>query len=112
MLELERTFLYLCLHDGGLLDIQALCTQLGQKKPTVNRFIDVLEAAHLIYRLAPYGYGKEILRGKFKSTSPTRPSPEASCSRAGRSWKMRAVWVPQPRQHFSSTSSPATTRSA
>jgi predicted AAA+ superfamily ATPase len=66
VLELERTFLYLCLHDGGLLDIQALCTQLGLKKPTVSRFIDLLEAAHLIYRLPPYGYGKEILRGKFK----------------------------------------------
>lgn len=66
VLELERTFLYLCLHDGGLLDIQALCTQLGLKKPTVSRFIDLLEAAHLVYRLPPYGYGKEILRGKFK----------------------------------------------
>lgn len=66
VLELERTFLYLCLHDGGLLDIQTLCTQLGLKKPTVSRFIDLLEAAHLIYRLPPYGYGKEILRGKFK----------------------------------------------
>jgi len=66
VLELERTFLYLCLHDGGLLDIQSLCTQLGLKKPTVNRFIDLLEASHLVYRLPPYGYGKEILRGKFK----------------------------------------------
>jgi predicted AAA+ superfamily ATPase len=66
VLELERTFLYLCLHDGGLIDLQALCTSLGLKKPTVNRFIDLLEAAHLIYRLPPFGYGKEVLRGKFK----------------------------------------------
>lgn len=66
VLELERMFLYLCLHDSGLLDIQALCTQLGLKKPTVSRFIELLEATHLIYRLPPYGYGKEILRGKFK----------------------------------------------
>lgn len=66
ILELERTFLYLCLHDGGLLDIQTLCTQLGLQKATVRGFIDLLEAAHLIYRLPPYGYGKEILRGKFK----------------------------------------------
>src|SRR4029078_5738035 len=66
VLELERTFLYLCLHDGGLLDIQTLCTQLRLKKPTANRFIDLLEAAHLVYRLPPHGYGKEILRGKFK----------------------------------------------
>jgi predicted AAA+ superfamily ATPase len=66
ILELERTFLYLCLHDGGLLDIQTLCTQLGVQKATARGFIDLLEAAHLIYRLPPYGYGKEILRGKFK----------------------------------------------
>ena len=26
----------------------------------------MLEATHLIYRLPPYGYGKEILRAKFK----------------------------------------------
>lgn len=66
VLELERMFLYLCLHDSGLLDLQALCTQLGLKKPTVSRFVDLLEASHLVYRLPPYGYGKEILRGKFK----------------------------------------------
>lgn len=66
ILELERTFLYLCLHDGGLLDLSALCTSLGLKKPTVSRFIDLLEAAHLVYRLLPHGYGKEILRGKYK----------------------------------------------
>jgi predicted AAA+ superfamily ATPase len=66
VLELERTFLYLCLHDGGLLDLQVLCKELGLQKPTVSRFIDLLEAAHLVYRLLPYGYGKEILRGRYK----------------------------------------------
>lgn len=66
VLELEHTFLYLCLHDGGLLDIQALCGSLEVKKATANNFIDLLEATHLIYRLRPFGYGKEILRGRFK----------------------------------------------
>lgn len=66
ILELEQTFLYLCLHDGGLLDMQELCKNLEVKKPTVTNFIALLEATHLIYRLLPFGYGKEILRAKPK----------------------------------------------
>ena len=66
VLELEQTFLYLCLHDGGLLDVQELCRSLEVKKPTAMTFIELLEHTHLIYRLRPFGYGKEILRGKQK----------------------------------------------
>jgi predicted AAA+ superfamily ATPase len=65
-LELEQVFLYLCMHDGALLDIGALCSSLQLNKPTVNNFIALLEAAHLIHRLQPFGYGKEILRAKSK----------------------------------------------
>lgn len=66
VLELEQTFLYLCMHDGGLLDMPQLCKNLEIKRPTAQHFIDLLEASHLIYRLQPFGYGKEILRGKYK----------------------------------------------
>jgi len=66
VLDLEQTFLYLCLHDGGILDMQELCKNLEIKRPTAQNFIDLLESTHLIYRLAPFGYGKEVLRGKFK----------------------------------------------
>jgi predicted AAA+ superfamily ATPase len=66
VLELEQTFLYLCLHDGGLLDMISLCKSLEVKKPTAQNFIAHLEAAHLIHRLPPHGYGKEILRGRHK----------------------------------------------
>ncbi len=66
VLELEQVFLYLCLHDGGVLDIAGMCTNLGLTRPTVNNFIDLLEATHLIYRLKPLGYGKEVLRGRAK----------------------------------------------
>jgi len=66
VLELEHTFLYLCLHDGGLLDMIDLCANLGVKRPTAQHFIALLEATHLIYRLPPFGYGKEVLRGRFK----------------------------------------------
>ena len=66
VLELEQTFLYLCLHDGGLLDMGDLCKNLQVKKPTATSYINLLEAAHLIHRLPPFGYGKEILRGRSK----------------------------------------------
>ncbi|MGD9974907.1 MAG: ATP-binding protein [Desulfatirhabdiaceae bacterium] len=66
VLELEQTFLYICLHDGGLLDIPDLCKNLEAKKPTAMNFINLLEAVHLIHRLPPYGYGKEILRARYK----------------------------------------------
>ena len=66
VVELEQVFLYLCLHEGGLLDLPELCKNLALKRPTVASFIDLLEATHLIYRLMPFGYGKEVLRGRPK----------------------------------------------
>lgn len=66
ILELEQIFLYLCMHDGGLLDMQQLCQNLQVKRPTVQKYIDLLEATHLLYRLPPWGYGKDILRAKYK----------------------------------------------
>jgi len=66
IIELEHVFLYLCMHDGGLLDMVDLCKNLGVQKPTANNFIDLFEASHLVYRLAPFGYGKEVLRARYK----------------------------------------------
>lgn len=66
VLDLEHTFLYLCMHDGGLLDMADLCANLEVKRPTAQSFIELLEATHLIYRLPPFGYGKEVLRARFK----------------------------------------------
>ena len=66
VVELEQTFLYLCLHDGGLLDMQALCQNLAVKKPTATNFIELLATVHLIHKLSPLGYGKEVLRGRHK----------------------------------------------
>lgn len=66
VLDLEHTFLYLCMHDGGMLDMVDLCANLEVKRPTAQHFIELLEATHLIYRLAPYGYGKDVLRARFK----------------------------------------------
>jgi uncharacterized protein len=83
VLELEQVFLYLCLHDGGLLDLPALCSALEAKRPTVSSYIDLLEATHLIHRLRPFGYGKQVLRGgASKSTWLTPPSARVCSSKA------------------------------
>lgn len=66
VLELEQVFLYLCLHDGGILDVTKVSEALSMKRPTVGNFLELLEATHLIYRLLPFGYGKQVLRGKPK----------------------------------------------
>lgn len=66
ILELEQTFIYFCMHDGGIQDLQTLSSNLGISKPTVQNFINLLELTHLLYKLPPYGYGKEILRARYK----------------------------------------------
>ncbi len=66
VLELEQTFIYLCMHDGGIQDLQTLSSNLGITKQTVQNFINLLELTHLLYKLPPYGYGKEILRARYK----------------------------------------------
>lgn len=66
ILDLEQTFLYLCMHDGGLLNMSDLSNNLAVKRPTAQHFIELLEACHLIYRLPPFGYGKDVLKGRFK----------------------------------------------
>jgi predicted AAA+ superfamily ATPase len=74
ILDLEHTFLYLCLHDGAILNMTDLCERVGVTRPTAQHFIELLEATHLIYRLPPFGYGKDVLRGRFKIYLTMRPS--------------------------------------
>lgn len=66
ILELEQMFIFLCMHDGGMQDVKSISKDLGIAKQTVQHFIDLFESTHLIYKLPPYGYGKEVLRGKHK----------------------------------------------
>lgn len=68
VLEVEHLFLYLCYHDGGILDIPGICRQLeGINRQSLLNFLALFEAAHLVYRLKPFGYGKEVLRGRDKA---------------------------------------------
>ena len=66
VLQLEQLFLYLCLHDGSIVDFSAICEPLDVKRPTVERYLSFFEAAHLLTRLRPFGYGKEVLRARSK----------------------------------------------
>lgn len=65
--EAEQIFLYLCYHDGGILDLNAVCKELqGVTRNTAQNLLGLFEDTHLIYRLKPFGYGKEVLRGREK----------------------------------------------
>jgi predicted AAA+ superfamily ATPase len=67
VLEVEKLFLYFCYHDGGILDLTTVTRELdGINKQTAQNFLDLFESTHLIYRLKPFGYGKEVLRGRDK----------------------------------------------
>lgn len=67
VLDAEKLFLYLCYHNGGIVDLAMLARELdGVNKQTAQNFLDLFEATHLIYRLKPHGYGKEVLRGRDK----------------------------------------------
>ncbi len=66
IIELEQMFIFLCMHDGGMLDTNTISKDLGIAKQTVQHFIDLFESTYLIFKLAPFGYGKEVLRGKNK----------------------------------------------
>lgn len=66
VLELEHLFLYLCLHDGGILNLEEVGKELRLSRQTVQNFLQLLESAHLIFRLPAFGYGKEVLRGRPK----------------------------------------------
>jgi len=66
IVELEKLFIYLCLHDGGILDKSMLSRELDIKLPLINNFLALFESTHLIYQLKPYAFGKAVLRGKNK----------------------------------------------
>jgi predicted AAA+ superfamily ATPase len=66
VLDLEKVFLYLCLHDGGILDVKHIAENLAMSRTKVNNFLALLESAHLIYKLPRLGDGKQVLKGPHK----------------------------------------------
>lgn len=66
IIDLEKIFIYLCLHEGGILDVTKVGENLELTRPTVTRYLDLFEATHLVYKLSSYGHGKEVLRSRNK----------------------------------------------
>jgi len=65
--DLERLFIYLCLHTGGIFAHKTVADALGTSTATVANYLDFLEQANLVYRLAPVRRGgKQVLRARNK----------------------------------------------
>jgi len=65
--ELERLFLYLCIHTGGILEIQKVANALEVSPSTVSSHAGFLAQAGLIYVLPPIRIGgKKVLKARNK----------------------------------------------
>lgn len=66
--ELEKVFLYLCIHSGGLVTIETIAKEIGGvARQTVSNYLNLLEAANLIYISNPVEIGgKKILKARPK----------------------------------------------
>jgi predicted AAA+ superfamily ATPase len=65
--ELEKLFIYLCIHSGGIVAHKTCADALGTSPATVANHLTLLEQANLIYRLPPAVVsGKKILRARNK----------------------------------------------
>lgn len=65
--DIERLFIYLCLHTGGTLVVARTAAALGLPRQTVDGYLDLLVQANLLYRLGPYETaGKKGLKPKQK----------------------------------------------
>ena len=65
--DLEKLFIYLCLHTGGIVAHKTVAAALEVSIPTVSSHLQLLEQANLVYRLPPFELGgKKILKAKIK----------------------------------------------
>lgn len=65
--DLEKLFIYLCLHTGGILNVTQCASELGVARTTVENHLAALRSANLVYRLPPYAIGgKKALKRQDK----------------------------------------------
>jgi predicted AAA+ superfamily ATPase len=65
--DLERVFLYICLHSGGIIAVKTCADALGSSPTTVSNYLDLIEQANLIFRLSPTRLGgKKVLKARQK----------------------------------------------
>ena len=67
ILQLERLFVYLCLHTGEIVNRETLARELGVTGPTVDNYLAAMQSAHLIHLLPNVDLGgKKLLRTRPK----------------------------------------------
>ena len=68
IVDLERIFLYLCYNSSNIISMEAISRELnGVSRPTVEKYIQYLESANLIYISNPIDLGgKKILKSQPK----------------------------------------------
>lgn len=65
--EMEKIFLYLCIHSGSLVAIDNISKEIGVARQTVSNYLNLLEAANLIYISNPIEIGgKKVLKSRPK----------------------------------------------
>jgi len=66
--DLERIFLYLCYHSSSIISVESIARELnGVSRPTVEKYIDYLRTANLIYVSPPVNVaGKKALKVQNK----------------------------------------------
>jgi len=66
--DLEKIFLYLCLHSSNIINFSTMCRELeGITQPTLTRYVEYLRDANLIYMSYPVAHGgKKQLSGQPK----------------------------------------------
>lgn len=65
--DLEKLFIYLCIHSGGIIAHKTCADALETSPATVANHLSLLEQANLIYRLPPAEVGgKRILKARNK----------------------------------------------
>ena len=66
--EIEKIFLYLCYTSSNIINVSTMAQELeGVSRKTIEKYIDYLESANLIYISPPIGLsGKQILKPQNK----------------------------------------------
>lgn len=65
--ELEKIFLYLCIHSSGIIAVDAISKEIKVSRQTVSNYLNLLESANLIYISSPVDIGgKRVLKSKPK----------------------------------------------
>lgn len=65
--DLERLFLYLCTHSGGIFEVKTVAAALEVSPTTVSNHLTVLEQTGLVYKVPPIrAGGKKVLKARNK----------------------------------------------